>query len=113
MEAARSSSMPIRQIPENILPREMIDDGIGSGFAYAFSDTPYGVWLKPPERGQLFEQMCSVVLGGITDDSVIFEWPTDCSNYFDAGHEWWGSFLWSLGHPTTGRIVVIAASTTD
>lgn len=101
------------RIRESILPRELIDNGTGSGFAYAFSDTPYGVWLKAADRGQLFEQVCSTVLGGITDDSVIFEWPTDWSSYFDSRHEWWGSFLWSLGHPDTGRIVMIAASTTD
>ena len=97
---------------------EFFGDGIrerwaGSGFAYAFTDTPYGLWIKAPEVDRLFEDVCSTVLGSVTDDTIIFEWPTDWSSFFDAGHEWWGSFLWSLGQPAAGRIIVIAASTTD
>jgi hypothetical protein len=52
-------------------------------------------------------------LGGVADDSVIDQWKTDWSTYFDAGHEWWASFLWSLARPNTNNIVVIAASSTD
>lgn len=84
-----------------------------SGFAYAFASTPHPLRVKGQQLNDLFEQVKSFVLGGVTDESIIYAWPTDWSSYFDAGHEWWGSFLWSLGHLTTGRIVVIAASTTD
>jgi hypothetical protein len=98
---------------ENIIDRASIDNGIGTGYAYAFSDPPYRVRLAPKATGELFAKVNTYVLGGIFRDSIIFEWPTDWSNYFDAGHEWWGSFLYSFANPHGSNIIVIAASTTD
>ena len=98
--------------PENITPRKGIDYGVGNGFAYAFSDPPYHMGLSAEERGTLLGQFLRIVMRA-SSSSFICEWPTDWSNYFDAGKEWWGSFLWSLANPGENRIVVIAASTTD
>jgi hypothetical protein len=97
---------------DNIIPPEGIDYGIGTGFAYAFSSPPYGIRMKAEELGLLFDKILKFIIVG-SSDSVIYEWPTDWSNYFDAGKEWWGSFLWSISTPESSRIVVIAASTTD
>lgn len=90
-----------------------LGDRADMGFAYAFSDPPYPIRLSARELGELFEEIKVTMLGGITDGSVIYQWPTDWSTYFDAGREWWGSFLWSLARPATNSIAVIAASTTD
>ena len=91
----------------------MLGSDDAGGFAYAFADTPQGLWLRGDERQDLFDEVISTVLGGIDDDSTIFEWPTDWSSYFEAGREWWGCFLWTLCNPGANRITMIAASTTD
>ncbi|GAB5440555.1 MAG: hypothetical protein Fues2KO_09040 [Fuerstiella sp.] len=101
-----------RAIQEHMIPPDGIDYGIGSGFAYVFSSPPYPIQLSAEALGELFEKFLHFIVSG-SDDSLIYEWPTDWSNYFDAGEEWWGSFLWSISNPGSSRIVVIAASTTD
>lgn len=100
-------------ISANIIPSDKIDHGVGTGYAYAFSFPPYGLSLPPEEVGELFEKINSFILGGVTNQSVIFQWPTNWSNYFDDGEEWWGSFLWSFANPGSSQIAVLAASTTD
>jgi hypothetical protein len=91
-----------------------------AGYAYAFSDPPYTLYdhskkkrVSLKEATELFQAINKEVLGGISPESVIFEWPVDWSNYFDAGQEWWGSFLWTFANPGTHRIIMLAASTTD
>lgn len=99
--------------PINIIPQERFDNGNDAGYAYAFSDTPYGIQMPREELGELFECINDQILGGISSDSVIFRWPTDWTNYFDDGKEWWGSFLWTFSIPGTSLVIVLAASTTD
>ncbi len=67
-----------------------------------------------PEFQQNFKQVLQSAFGtDIRDPRIQFwEWPTNWSTYFDAGHEWWGSFCWSVVTPDR-RIVGIVASTTD
>jgi hypothetical protein len=43
----------------------------------------------------------------------VRRWPTDWSNYFAAGHEWWGAFFWTIEDTKNGWVTVIAASSTD
>ena len=101
-----------RPIRENIIPSAEVDSGIGTGLAYAFSSPPHPLRLSAEERGEAFDKFLRFLICG-SDDSLIYEWPTDWSNFFDDGNEWWGSFLWSLSNPESDRITVIAASTTD
>ena len=54
-----------------------------AGFAYAFADTPHRLRLPAKDQQELFEQIISIVLEGIDQDSIIFEWPTDWLSYFD------------------------------
>ncbi|MBN72410.1 MAG: hypothetical protein CME32_24400 [Gimesia sp.] len=96
----------------NIIPSEEIDYGIGTGFAYAFSSPPYSIQLSADDLGELFDKFLNFIICG-SSDSIIYQWPTNWSNYFEAGDEWWGSFLWSVSNPDNNQIVVIAASTTD
>ncbi len=99
--------------PDNIIPPDAIDNGIGVGYAYAFSSPPYGVRVSAEETAELFEKINAFVLGGISSSSVIYRWPTGWSNYFEAGDEWWGSFPWTFANPGTSNVVTLAASATD
>lgn len=98
---------------EKMIPDDAVDCGMGAGFAYAFSDPPYGMNILPREGlGTLFDQFLEVVLQG-TANLVIYQWPTDWSDYFADGREWWGTFLWTLSRPGDRDLIVIAASATD
>ena len=87
--------------------------GDHNGYAEAFSDPPYGVQLTLEEINILFSKINTLAFGGLQEMLEIYEWSNDWSTYFDAGHEWWGSFLWTVRHPTQNMIVAIGASTTD
>jgi hypothetical protein len=93
----RASQMRVDSPPEAV-----------PGFAFAVLDPPHG-HIDP----RSLDDLVASVVKGITSNSTIFAWPTDWSNYSDAGREWWGSFLWTVANPDSSRIVVIAASSTD
>lgn len=104
--------------PDAVVPLE--DEASERGYSYAFSDPPYGLrdWSRRSrvsrrEIGEFFESINREILGGITRETVIYEWPHDWSNYFEAGQDWWGSFFWTVANPGVARIAVIGASTTD
>jgi hypothetical protein len=85
--------------------------GNDQGYAYAFGDPPYGMDGTEDEIADLFDELNRALFGD--GDLEIMRWSTDWSSYFDAGHEWWGAFLWTvrpLGRP---YVVAICASTTD
>lgn len=87
---------------------------VGEGFAYAFSEPPYGMSSGgPKDLNTLFHGLCFALFGGLSEDLNIYRWETDWSNYFDAGREWWGTFLWTIQRPGSSNIAVIAGSTTD
>ncbi len=43
----------------------------------------------------------------------MWSWSTDRSTWFDAGLEWWGKYLWTVGPVGLPWIVAIGASSTD
>ena len=47
------------------------------------------------------------------DGLEVFGWTTDWSDYFDEGHEWWGSLCLTVYDQTLGRFVIIMAAATD
>lgn len=75
---------------------------------YAFLEPPYGVpyltldFIKFNDR-----------LFPFKDNTEVYRWNDDFSNYFDDGKEWWGTGLWSAYDKTTGIFVIIGASLTD
>lgn len=88
--------------------------GIPDGFKTAFFMPPYklsgGIALNQP----LFENIGRYLFPyHLRNALTIFAWNTDCSSYFDAGREWWGTFFWTVSRPGDNAICVIAASTTD
>lgn len=76
---------------------------------YAFWNTPHGTGYGPQDFGRVNE----VLFPKGTEELEVYAWTTDWSNYFDDGHEWWGTGCWSVYDRQMGRYVVILASTTD
>ena len=85
------------------------DKGEQIPYWYAFWETPHTSGYGPDE----FRKVNSVLFPEGTDELEIFEWTTDWSNYFEAGHEWWGTACWSVYDERMNRYIVIMADTTD
>lgn len=83
------------------------------GYKTAFFNPPYGLRGSAREKAELFTSINRYVLGTVPELAEIFSWSTDWSNYFDAGHEWWGAFYWTIRPAGSQSIVVVAASSTD
>ena len=65
------------------------------------------------EITDLFLTVVEDLFAGFEPGSVVYRYPTDFSNYFDAGHEWWGAGLWTVYTPSRPWLMGIAASSTD
>jgi hypothetical protein len=87
-------------------------DEFVSEYTHAFTDPPYGIRSANDAESQA---ICSDSLARLFGDLTHFsirKWSTSWSNYFDAGNEWWGAFLWTLVSDD-GRGWWVGASTTD
>ena len=89
-------------------------DYVTQGYADAFLSPPHSFAGKMTnfEIGRLFLEFNQFLFDDI-NKITVYSWPTDCSNYFEAGKEWWGSFFWTVYNPIKDWYVGIAASTTD
>jgi len=76
---------------------------------YAFSEPPHGTRYGPDE----FRGVNAVLFPKGTDELEVYEWTTDWSNYFEDGHEWWGTACWSIYDRRMNRYAVILAEATD
>ncbi|OWJ65980.1 hypothetical protein [Inquilinus limosus] len=95
---------------------EIPEAGAGGQFAYAFSHPPYSLRAKPRQVQAVFDVIrCFILPPG--HDGEILDWSSprlpEVSDYFEAGMEWWGVFLFSIHIPALRRLTVIAGSTTD
>jgi hypothetical protein len=93
------------------------DPGERGQFAYAFYQTPYGLWEKGAALQELFDKLWGILSPSGTEREY-FDWSTpDLKNhfngYFEAGAEWWGMFLFTIRNVTQARLWVMSASTTD
>ncbi len=79
---------------------------------HAFSDAPQGPQIVEPELSERFQEVNRLLCGEISRWSIR-RWSSDWSNYFDAGLEWRGAFLWTLVSPERARVLWIGASSTD
>lgn len=74
-------------------------------------------FLNPPHKTEYvtddFVKINNILFPNGAEVLEVYEWTTDWSNYFDAGHEWWGAACWSVFDRSLSRYVVIMASTTD
>ena len=60
-----------------------------------------------------FDRINAALFPNGTDGLEVFEWTTGWSEYFEEGHEWWGTLCLTVLDKTLDRIVVILASATD
>jgi hypothetical protein len=90
--------------------------GAGGQFAYAFSRPPYSLKGRPSEVQAIFEEIRDFVLPP-THPADICDWSSphlpEVSDYFAAGMEWWGVFLFSIHIPAIQQLTIIAGSSTD
>lgn len=102
---------------EDALPKRIAKDvwsipGI-DGFKTGFINPPHGrSGSGANQRAQLYALFMQEVIG-TPAEVEIKSWNTDGCNYFDAGNEWWGSFLWTIRNRRRNELVVIALSATD
>lgn len=101
-----------KEIPKNAVDQPMRTSGDG-GFAGAYLDPPYSLSGSKEKINALFFEVVDRLFGGFACPVEIYKWSPDCSNYFDAGKEWWGCYFWTLSTAGSDRIVAIAASSTD
>jgi hypothetical protein len=83
------------------------------GYKTAFFHPPYALQGSASEKAELFTGINRYVLGAEPQQAEIFSWSTNWSNYFEAGHEWWGAFYWTIHPADSQRMVVVGASSTD
>ena len=76
---------------------------------YALMEPVHGRNNKPED----FIKVNEALFPNGADALDIYEWTTDWSDYFDAGHEWYGSCCWSIYDKSMTRYVVMLVSATD
>lgn len=92
---------------------EVIESGqFLSEYVYALTDPPYSLQCGGDEEKRAVGVRAPKTLLGDVNKFSIRKWSNDWSNYFDAGNEWWGAFLWTLVSDD-GEGWWIGASTTD
>ena len=87
------------------------DDNCGTTvpYWYALMEPVHGRNNKPED----FEIVNKVLFPNGMDALDIYEWTTDWSDLFDAGHEWYGACCWSIYDKSMNRYVVMLVSATD
>ena len=76
---------------------------------YAFLEPPHGTRYGPED----LRRINAVLFPDGADGLEAYEWTTDCSDVFDAGHEWCVASCWSVYDSRRDRFVVLLASATD
>nr|MCR5263173.1 hypothetical protein [Clostridiales bacterium] len=87
------------------------DDNFGTTvpYWYALMEPVHGGNNKPED----FKKVNEILFSNGTDALDIYEWTTDWSDFFDAGHEWYGACCWSVYDKSMNRYVVMLVSATD
>jgi len=76
---------------------------------YAFLEPPHGSGYTPED----FRKVNAALFPAGTAGLEVCEWSTDWSDYFDAGHEWFGAACWSVWDRRMNRYAVLLVSATD
>ena len=79
---------------------------------------PYWYALMEPVHGRRnrpedFKKVNEVLFPNGADSLDIYEWTTDWSDFFDAGHEWYGACCWTVYDGSMDRYAVMIVSATD
>ena len=79
---------------------------------------PYWYALMEPVHGRRnrpedFKKVNEALFPNGADRLDIYEWTTDWSDFFDAGHEWYGACCWTVYDGSMDRYAVMIVSATD
>ena len=87
------------------------DDNFGTTvpYWYALMEPVHGKRNRPED----FKTVNGLLFPNGTDALDIYEWTTDWSDLFDAGHEWYGSCCWTVYDKSEDRYIVMLVSATD
>ncbi len=85
-----------------------------NGFTYAFLEPPYGFGRNKTiqDKGAFFLRVIEQLFSDI-DTIEVYTWSTNCSTFFDAGKEWWGTFFYTIYNPIKEMYIGVLASTSD
>lgn len=109
------------EIVEN---KKMINDRIrdfekrfpqnNGNFVYAFMNPPYSISTGNTirERGEYLIEFMNYFFSDFHNIEIM-KWSTDCSQFFDAGKEWWGTFFWTIYNPKKDWYIGVCGSSTD
>ncbi|WP_118974795.1 hypothetical protein [Taibaiella koreensis] len=91
------------------------NDFVIKGYTDAFLNPPHSFGQGNMTIAELeaYFNAFNAYFFGDTGHCVVYAWPVDCSGYFDAGKEWWGSYFWTVYNPGKDWYVGIAVSGTD
>ncbi|MEM8861310.1 MAG: hypothetical protein AAGD96_23550 [Chloroflexota bacterium] len=98
---------------ENALKLSKEFGRINRAYAYAFFEPPYTMRGEATQKEDLFHNTEKLMFGRFDENAIIWSWSDDCSNYFDAGKEWWGTFFYTYSLPGSDTILGMVASQTD
>ncbi len=91
------------------------DPGAGGNFAFAFSRPVHGPG-DPAAMQDLFDAIRAVLLPPAAP-AEIRDWASpqlgEVSDYFAAGLEWWGVYLFSIYLPEWRQLAIVLGSATD
>lgn len=123
IDAAVFLAVPEAAARERYRQHENQCDGDRIPYWYAFLAPPHGAFFGDVKKEKNvceqeygpedFHAVNKVLFPKGTGSLDVYEWTTDWSDYFDAGHEWWGASCWSIYDKDLARYVVIFVSSTD
>lgn len=99
--------------PANVVDHMAVLYGKYSGFSDAFFEPPYGLSGTLKEKVETFADVVELLFGGFKEPAEVWMWSDDCSNYFDSGKEWWGTYFYTFSIVNSSTILAVLASTTD
>ncbi len=103
---------PVRAVGKKISAQEQFSSNYPEGklnYRKAFLYPPHGNGYS----GRDFVRVNAALFPKGTEGLEVYEWSTDWSDYFDDGHEWWGTLCLTVYDRSCGRFAVIMASATD
>ncbi len=101
------------ELQNNVLDINKEFGDLECGYTYAFFEPPYNIRGSLKEQENLFRAVEKLFLGKFDARAKIWKWSDNCSNFFDAGKEWWGTYFYTYALPDSQIILGIAASATD
>lgn len=105
-----------KEVDINMLSDDFLDSYPNNKgwFINAFMNPPYGMQIgtSVKQKGKYLTDFMEFFFSDL-HKLDIYAWSTDCSMFFDAGKEWWGSYFWTIYNPEKDWYIGIVGSATD